>query len=156
MQATMDKLRAADWYYKTNGERGGMILATPTGVRHIGHEGVGIVEGGYVYATMSSSTLAALEKRGLVEIIRDGGRMIDAVKVVGLELPERLTKAVAVKVTRTYSGAYSHWSPWKTIAYVLSEADVPRLVEHYSTNNDTTVTAEILGEVDLEVWDMLR
>jgi hypothetical protein len=151
MQKVMDKLKKADWYYMHN-RKTCEYFATENGIRHIGFEGAGIVEGGYVYATMDSKTLEALSKRGVVEIARDGKQSFDAVKVVGMELPKRLEKAIKVKITRFWGDSEQTFD-----AFATSRNAIKYLIEHLDGPRDVVVTSvETVGEVELDVWDLLK
>lgn len=155
MQAEVDKMHKADWYYKHDGSSCEWF-ANENGVRRIGYEGIGIVEGGYVYNQMSSNTLKALEKRGLIEIAYDGKQSFDAVKVVGMGLPKRLEKALMVKVLRTNLNRPEQGAAEFT-AYATSEDAVNHLIAEFEGHgNHFSATAEIVGEVELTVWDFFK
>lgn len=153
MQAVIDKLHKADWYYMHDG-KACKEFADENGFRPIGFEECGIVEGGYVYSYMSSNTLRALEKRGLIEIAHDGKGNSDAVKVVGMGLPKRIEKALMVKITRT-NKEHPEWKPSVFTGYATSEEAVRHLIDRY-TRGSNTATAEIVGEVELTVWDFFK
>lgn len=153
MQEAIDKMRAADWYYMHDG-KSCEYFANETRYRPIGHEGTGIVEGGYVYTRISSSTLNGLGKRGLVEVAHDGKQWLDAVKVVGMELPERITKALQVKIVRT-NLEHPEWKPSVFIGYAVNESAVQHLVGYF-TSPYHTAEATVLGEVELTVWDFFK
>lgn len=148
MQKQMDKLHKADWYYMYNGKTC-EHFANEEKRRPIGFEGTGIIEGGFVYAQMDSKTLEALRKRGLVEVAKDGKESLDAVEVVGMELPDRLTKALRVQITRYWGNSKQTFD-----AFATSKDAVKHLITYFDGPRDVTVTAvEFMGEVELSVWD---
>lgn len=150
MQGVMSDIQTADWYYQHKG-KGCEYFATEDKVRHIGFESSALVEGGLVYARMSSNTLNALSNRGLVEVKRDGRDLLDVVHVPGMELPERLTKALQVKIARNNS-EHPEWRTQYFTCYAVSESAVKHLVNHFATGTHVA-EAEVLGEVELGVWD---
>lgn len=150
MQAAINKLHKADWYYMHEGKTCSEF-ANENGFRNIGFESSGIVEGGYVYISMSSITLRALEKRGLIEVAHDGKRGTDVVKVVDMGLPKRIEKALMIKVVRTDKD-HPEWKPVIFTAYATSKAAVQHIVDRH-TYTSHSVSTEILQEVELTVWD---
>lgn len=151
MLETMDKLHRSDWYYQHNGKTC-EYFANDSGLRSIGFEGSGIVEGGYVYTRMSSSTLKALEKRGLIEVAYDGKWCLDAVKVVDMELPKRLENALLVRIIRDWDG---HIQEFDT--YATSRDAIKHLISYLDSPPAVIVTSvKIIGEVDLTVWDFFK
>jgi hypothetical protein len=153
MKKVLDKMLSADWYYMHNG-KACEYFANETGFRPIGFEGSAIVEGGLIYARMDSKTLEALKKRGVVEVIRDGKECFDAVKVVGMELPERITRALMVKVVRRHTDGI--YKPQEFIGYATSEAAVQYLIDQFGTVKGMVVEATVLGEVALTVCNFFK
>lgn len=150
MQAAYDKLISADWYYMHEGNDC-TYISTDEGMRFNG-AGAGRVEGGYVYTQISSNTLNALAKRGLIEIVIDGGRNTDIVKVVGVEAPKRIEKATMITVSRSCSGS----RPVEFTVYVTGEKAIEHALNHFrGKNNAYDVSYKINGnsEVELTVWD---
>lgn len=151
MQKVMDKVMAADWYYMHDGKTC-EHFAMNGKYRPVGFEGVGVVEGGFVYARMDSKTLEALSKRGLVEIVRDGKQSLDVMKVTGFVAPPRLENALMVRIT-TRQTDRPHWKPHSFIGYAATEADIPVLLDRYNKGT-TEAEIEAIGEVALDVWNI--
>jgi hypothetical protein len=153
MQKVMNKLNKADWYYKHNGKACGYFV-TEDRVRSVGFEGAGIVEGGFVYAQMDSKTLEALRVRGLIEVAKVGGESIDVMKVVGMELPERLTKAIHFRARRYWDGklVQDHKDCYATNEKAIEFARVC----FTGDKKEVTIEIEVYGEVELSVWDYFK
>jgi hypothetical protein len=156
MQGLMDKLAAADFYYmdetlKETGEsRTVGYLHTADRVIQSGFASVSRITDGRFYTHADTKTIEALEKRGLIEIERIGGSSIDTIKVVGDFAPEPIKKALKVKVHTSQWSDYCGKQIEQDFIHHATPDGVDKIAEFFPGR---AVAVEVIGEVELTVWD---
>ena len=128
MAEVIEKLKGAQYYYMDEAQKRRSIEYLYTKDQavscfHTTH----ILKDGSLGITGHTSTLKALEKRGLIEIVELGGDMMDIVKLKGFEAGKPLTKANKINIhNRYYSDYCGEWIERDIAAYATEGG-----VEHF-------------------------
>jgi hypothetical protein len=154
MQAVLNSLVNAPYYYMAEGK---MLdyLHTPEGSRGWGGQASAahIVTKDRVVIRECTSTLKALEKRGLIEILELGGAYLDCVRVPGVQYTQPITEARKIVFTITRYSDYSHRQTTHTHThYALEGVDIESSIKNIRPGWDIT-HIEDRGLVGLAVWD---
>lgn len=151
MQAVLNSLVNAPYYYMAEGEALEYLHTSRGGEGQA--SAAHIVTKDRVVIRECTSTLKALEARGLIEILELGGYYLDCVRVLGVQYAQPLTEARKIVFTITrYSDSRRRQITKTHTHYALEGVDVGSGIKRCWPGWDIT-RIDDQGVVDLAVWD---
>lgn len=150
MSEVLESLQQAQYYYLDSTKKASEVGQTCETIHFADHvyschKKAHRVAGGRILSRDNSSTLVALEKRNLIEIIELGGSWFDLVRLPNDAPADPLQTLVKIKIVT--GGRYP--SSW--IEYAAPGVSVD-LVRERCKRRDV-VSVESLGEVPVELWN---
>lgn len=153
MQSVMDSLQNAEHYYSNPAkpfEHVKIHSKIEKDYRNAVH--AWIYFDGMHGVRESTSTLKALEKRGLINIINAGGDSCDVIEVIGKVNPEPLTTVTQLKISRQCIDR-PNWNPVELTEYMDSTITAEEVEAQLNDCQYFKWTVEVVGEVELTRWD---